>query len=204
MRAGSKQDELVALEPKQLGGAEHFRHQGVALPRTVSSFWSWAYSNLAANNLRGHLAEFIVASDFGLTHGTRVEWDDCDLHTETGLKVEVKSAAYLQSWNQRKHSAISFGIAPTVAWDAKAKARSGKSVRSSDAYIFCLLAHKDKPSLNPLDLDQWKFFVLPTSILNSKLKSQKTLTLSSLLQLNPVECQYGEIAQTLARVLGNQ
>jgi hypothetical protein len=29
-------------------------------------------------------------------------------------------------------------------------------------YVFCLLAHKDKSTLDPLNMDQWQFFVLAT------------------------------------------
>ena len=194
--------DLVALAPKQLSGTEHFHQGRVEFPLTVGAFWSWAYSNLAANNLRGHLAEFLVASDLGVTDKARIEWDDFDLCTkDSQIKVEVKSAAYLQSWNQSKHSRISFGIAPSVPWNAGAKARVGKAVRNSDVYVFCLLAHKEKSSLDPIDLDQWTFFVLPTSVLNTKLKEQKTLTLGVLEGLEKAKeckrCKYGEIARTI-------
>ena len=163
------------------------------------------YSNLAANNLRGHLAEFIVATDLGVAHKARVEWDSFDLETMLGVTVEVKSAAYLQSWSKDgKFSPISFGIAPSVPWDETVKARVGKSVRSAKAYVFCLLAHKEKSSLDPLDLDQWKFFVLPSSILDKELGSQKTLTLQALRKLAAVECSYGEIGRTIERVLDSR
>ncbi|WP_156153452.1 hypothetical protein [Domibacillus robiginosus] len=42
----------------------------------------------------------------------RIEWNAFDLVTPTGIKVEVKSAAYVRSWQQVKNSAISFRIAP--------------------------------------------------------------------------------------------
>jgi hypothetical protein len=66
---------------------------------TLLDFWQWAYSDLLSNTNRGRLAEFIVARalSLGLTD-VRIEWDAVDLVTPTGVKVEVKSAAYLQSW----------------------------------------------------------------------------------------------------------
>jgi hypothetical protein len=193
--------ELNALEPKQLTGNEPFSQVGVVLPQSIQSFWRWAYSNLAANNLRGHLAEFIVASDLGVADGTRVEWDDCDLWTKDGHKIEVKSAAYLQSWKQSKHSAISFGIAPSYGWDTNGHCRIDKPVRNSDAYVFCLLGHKEKRTLDPLNLDQWEFFVLATNILDKELGPQKTLSLGALRRLQPIHCRYGEIANTVRRLL---
>lgn len=200
----SEHFELGALEPQQLEGGECFRQGGMELPQSVLSFWRWAYSNLAANNLRGYLAEFIVASDLGVVQGrTRIEWDDCDLQTLSGIRVEVKSAAYLQSWSQSRHSAISFGIAPSYGWDADEKVRIEVPVRNSKAYVFCLLKAKDKRDLSLTNLDQWEFYVLPTCVLE-QLGSQKTLSLGSLLRLCPVRCQYGEIGKTIERLVGAQ
>jgi hypothetical protein len=42
-----------------------------------------------------------------------------------------------------------------------------------------VLNHKDQATLNPLNLDQWAFFVLSTYEIN-KFQEQKTITLSSL------------------------
>ncbi|MEC4572858.1 hypothetical protein [Streptomyces virginiae] len=39
-------------------------------------------------------------------------------------------------------------------------------LRRSDVYVFCLLEHLDKPTLDPLDLSQWAFHVLPTRVLD--------------------------------------
>ena len=56
--------------------------------------------------------------------------------------------------------------------------------------MFCVLAHKDKGTVNPLDLSQWDFYVLDTKVLNDKVPKQKTITLSSLLKLNPNQIKY--------------
>lgn len=197
----SYQTELPALVVKQLEGSEHFSHRGIELPHNIASFWRWAYSNLGANNLRGHLAEFLVASDLNETRKARIEWDDCDIRTQSGINIEVKSAAYLQSWKQTRHSAITFGIAPSWPDNTKTDAQTKEAVRNSDIYVFCLLAHKDKQTLDPTNLDQWEFYILRTQTLNAELGNQKTLSFSKLLRLNPVKCYYGEIARTIDEVL---
>jgi hypothetical protein len=40
-----------------------------------------------------------------------------DVAAPSGLRIEVKSSAHLQSWAQRVESAISFDIRETLAWD---------------------------------------------------------------------------------------
>jgi len=59
------------------------------------------------NNVRGYLAEFLVARAVDATL-PRTEWDAFDVLTPDGVKVEVKSSAYLQVWDQRRFSRIVF------------------------------------------------------------------------------------------------
>jgi len=177
-------------------GKEPFLFNGNELPINVLSFWQWSTSELLGNALRGILAEFIVASTIDVLDSPREEWDAYDLITKDGLKIEVKSSAYLQSWKQDKLSKISFGIQPTTVWDENNK-RSTESKRQADVYVFCLLAHKDQSSVNPLDLSQWEFYVLDTKVLDNKIPLQKKITLSSLLRLNPDRVMYDGLAELL-------
>ncbi len=65
--------------------------------------------------------------------------------------------------------------------------------------MFALLAHKDQQTLDPLNLDQWEFFVLPTTALDKKDPTQKAIGLSALLALNPEEATYGTLAVAVER-----
>ena len=202
--APTQSNPFKALRIKQLDGSEPFHFEGNPTNCSVNSFWRWAYSNLVANNLRGHLAEYLVACDLGLNEGTRVEWDECDLRLPTGIRIEIKSAAYLQSWGQKDFSNITFSIAPSRAWDRKTKTRSKTSARHSDVYVFCLLNHKDKESLDPKNLEQWEFFVLPTSKINEKLGNQENLSLSRLKKLGPTRCRFGDINKAVAEFMNTE
>jgi len=66
------------------------------------------------------------------------------------------------------------------------------------------LHHKDKLTLNPLDLDQWTIYLLPTKILNEKIPMQKTIRLSSLLKLNPIETTFENIESALKAIANEQ
>lgn len=175
-------------------GAERFHYGSVPLDSTLLDFWSWSASDLVNNSMRGVLAEYIVASALGLANGTRIEWDAFDLQTYSGVKIEVKSAAYLQSWYHPRLSAIRFNIRPTRAWEANTNEFSSESRRQADVYVFCLLAHIDKASLDPLDVSQWEFYILKASILDTALPTQKSVSLSGLMKLNPIRANYNEIA----------
>jgi hypothetical protein len=181
----------------QKTGQEPFTFNETNLDMPLLQFWQWSQSNLLTNTLRGHLAEFIVASALGLSETVRVEWDAFDLVTDSGVKVEVKSAAYLQGWDQKRDSSISFSIRPTRAWESATNSRHTDKKRQADVYVFCLLHHRNANSVNPLALEQWTFYVLPTSILDQAVAVQKNIALASLLRLDPTVCQYTELARAI-------
>ena len=142
-----------------------------------------------------------MANDLGVATGVRAEWDAFDLTTQVGVKVEVKSAAYIQTWYQQDYSKIQFSIAPTQAWDAKTGEYATDKKRQGDVYVFCLLHHKEQASLDPLAMDQWTFYVLATKVLNKVMPTQKMLSLSRLQKLNPAQVAYGGIGPAVERVV---
>lgn len=175
-------------------GAERFTQSHETLDLTVLDFWRWACSDLANNSTRGILAEFIVASALGLGDTFRVEWNAFDLLTASGRRIEVKSAAYLQSWSHKKLSAIGFDIRPARGWDAETNLLASDVRRQADIYVFCLLHHQEKGTLDPLNLDQWMFYVLAASVLNERCPAQKRISLSGLRKLSPRVASYNELA----------
>ena len=113
-------------------------------------FHEWAYDDLLANTTRGVLAEYIVAKALGTLDTKRVEWHKHDLEID-GVGVEVKSAAYLQSWETRP-STISFGISPAMGWDAGTNTYGASAERSAAVYVFCLLNGTEREHVDPLDV----------------------------------------------------
>jgi len=193
---------LGRLHATRKTGSEPFTVGDTALGFTVLDFWQWSSSDLVGNALRGHVAEFLVARSVGATGRVRNEWDAFDVITLSGLQIEVKSAAYLQSWAQRVESVISFDIRETSAWDAEQNAFSPATERRRQAalYVFALLAHRDKATLNPLDTTQWEFFPLRASILNERAKAQRRMSLKRLVALGATSCSYIELSDRIAAV----
>ena len=73
-------------------------------------FWQWAHSDLVANTERGAIAEYLVACALGVQNNTRISWDKYDLLSPEGISIEVKASGYLQTWEQKQLSSITFGI----------------------------------------------------------------------------------------------
>lgn len=183
-----------------LSGSESFLFHGQNQGFTVQDFWAWDSSNLLSNTLRGALAEFIVAKALSLPLLTaRNDWTDYDL-LYGDCKVEVKSAAYLQAWEQQKLSDIRFSIAPARSWTSNQR-YDDNLMRHSDIYVFSLYGCKDRCIANPLCLDHWMFYVLNTETINRKLHEQKSISLKSLLELHPLEANYIELKKSIDSLL---
>jgi hypothetical protein len=193
---------LPRLEVKRRSGAEPFTCGGAPVGFDLLSFWQWASSDLASNILRGVLAEYLVSQALGVASGLRDPWQAYDIVSPGGLTIEVKSAAYLQSWWQRSHSAISFTVRETRAWSAGTNALATTAQRQAALYVFALLGHRDKATLNPLDLDQWEFYLVPSRVLAERVGAAKQLTFKRLLSLRPDKVGFCELGSAIRRFEG--
>ncbi len=189
--------ELVSVPKFRKSGEELFHYNFKKLDFSLEQFWQWGYSDIIGNTVRGILAEYIVAKASGLTEKVRTEWDAFDLLTEKGLKIEVKSASYIQTWYQKKYSEISFSIRKTKYWDENTNLLAQESKRQADIYVFCLLKHKVQETLNPLDLNQWDFYILPSSVIDKEMGDSKRITLKKLMSLVPVKSDFGNLKRNI-------
>jgi hypothetical protein len=186
-------DNLNKTQPSVKSGTEPLSYHNKDLNFTLLDFWRWYSSDILSNATRGILAEFVIATALGIDITVvRDEWAAYDLTTPDGIKVEVKSAAYLQTWFQRKLSTISFSTKAARYWDAASNEQALISKRHADVYVFCHLKHEDKSTVNPLNLNHWDFYVLSTHELNNYTRSQHSITLKSLQKLAPA-MEYDEL-----------
>lgn len=188
---------LDRIEASLKTGNERLNYRDKSLNFSLLDFWRWSVSDILSNATRGRFAEFIVATALNIDiKKIRDEWGAYDLETEDGIKIEVKSAAYIQSWFQRALSKISFSTRAALYWDSLTNKQSAVKQRSADVYVFCLLHHEIKNTCDPLNLDLWEFYVLSTKSLNEYTRSQHSITLKSLQKLTaPVE--YGQLSDEI-------
>lgn len=157
---------------------EHFTIDGEATDMDMLDFWNWTYSNIY--DLQDTIAEYIVAKALGLEKAFNVDyWTLFDiLYREK--RIEVKETSYYHSWQtdeEPKSEARNFGI--TKAY-SEYKDSASSFERQNDIYIFCLNTGYSRSESNPLNLNNWEFYVVPTSIINDLCKNAKTISLSRL------------------------
>lgn len=146
---------------------------------TIADFWQWAYSDILSNRNRAIFAEFLVGAALGVLDNIRVEWDSVDLRYR-GKRIEVKSAAYVQSWAQSKPSKVIFDISQKLSWDAETNAYATERSRTADCYVFCLFSERDinKARETIMNVESWQFYVLSTEYINRTFAQKKAIALS--------------------------
>jgi hypothetical protein len=184
---------LIEIKATPKIGTESLTHQQKNVGYTLLEFWQWSASDILTNTTRGRFAEFIVGTAVRFNpKELRNEWDAFDIKTLSGIKIEIKSAAYIQSWGQRDYSKISFSIRKTRHGKATSGRGRGEAKRHADIYVFCLLKTKEAANIDPLKLEQWDFFVLPTYKIDNNIRSQNAISLNSLQRLAKA-ISYGEL-----------
>lgn len=175
----------------------------LGMPHSLLEYWAWAHSDIVSNSERGILAEYLVRCAVHAPSPCRIEWDAVDVISPEGIRIEVKSSAYLQTWKQEKLSRIQFDIAPKNAWDSVENSYASQRIRSADVYVFCLFNSKDPDTANPMDLAQWEFYVLATSVLNDLVPKQKSISLTSLQKLGAKKVSF-EVLYTAIRLASKE
>lgn len=166
-----------------LSGNEPFTLGDSWSGHTVLDFWRWLGSDLNNNILRAALGEYIVSMAFDVQYNAvRDRWSAYDVMSKHGLRIEVKTAAYTQTWQQKKPSLICFDVAKKVAEGVIPQIAK----RYSDLYVFCIyLANTADQS--PLELTNWEFYAVRTDDIDTKLGNQKSITLASLIGRLPYQ-----------------
>lgn len=184
-----------------LTGKEEFTLHGASVGISVLDYWAWSCSDLYDNTMRGVMAEFLVYSSIGFTPPTsqmRTNWLPYDVTSPSGRRIEVKSAAYIQSWTPEDvYSKINFDIGKKLAWDGATYASEAK--RNCDLYVFCVFTALTR-DVSMLNLDYWDFYVLPTSVLNEKVPDQKRIALSSMLKLGPIKTDFAGLGSVIETI----
>ena len=157
-----------------LSGQEQFTLDGNPTGFTVLDFWAFQHSNIW--DVQEEIAEFIVAKALGQDMPyNKNGWTLWDMNYKE-KRIEVKETGYYHSWRTdgKVSQQRSFGI--TKAY-SRYKDNTSEFKRQNDIYVFCLNIGETKEASNPLVLDNWRFWVVPTSTINRLCGDNKTISL---------------------------
>lgn len=184
-------------------GTEPFTCSGNPLNLMLLDFWKWSESDLLNSLTRTRLAEFIVATALGAhAEGPRDERSSLALVTPEGVEVRVKSGSFLKSFHQRDLSKVVF--IPQVRPPYAHMGSGHHAIDRAQVYVFALLDHVERATVDPLDLDQWRFFVPPTSKLETLVTEQQhALSVPTLDELSAGSVAYEDLRAAVQKAVGS-
>ena len=176
---------------------EHFSKDGQSLSLTMTDFWAWAFSDMTYCIHLSALAEYIIATALSITSSmpyvTRKHNWPSELVTKSGHTINVKMAAFIQSYDPEHPDFIEFYIKPRRLLDGTVHKLDTPFKRHCDFYVFAVYKGMCMND-SPLNLDLWDFYIMPTKVLDETIPTQKKISFRSLLKFNPVKCDFNSIA----------
>lgn len=173
-------------------GKTPFTANGKELGFTLADFWEYQYTNVY--DLQEYIAEFLVGKALGLQHSMNTDgWTLFDMKYR-GKRIEVKETAYFHSWQE----ALAGGkISKVRGFDIhKAhkmyKDPTSELVRNNDIYVFCLNTGDTRETSNPMCMENWEFYVVPTDVINEKCKENKSVSLGRVRSFTTA-CTYDQL-----------
>ena len=183
-------------------GKEKFELDGKFLGFDFKDFWEFQYSNIY--NMQETIAEFLVAKSLGLNDSYNTDyWTLFDvLYRDT--RIEVKQTSYYHPWNEGgKVSQVRyFGITKANS-NYEDDGGENKFERQNDIYVFCLNTGETKETSYPLNLNNWEFYIIPTSFINEHCGNNKTISLSRIRNLGFKAFRFDEIKSEIDRIIDN-
>lgn len=182
----------------RLIGNEKFTLNDEELDLSILDFWRWHFCDRF--DLQDKMAEYIVAKALGLEEAYNIgEWTLFDI-LYRDKRIEVKETSYYHSWQsdeEPKSVRRSFGI--TKAHSEQQNPKSSFE-RQNDIYVFCLNTGNTKADSDPLKLENWEFYIIPTSVINEECGDAKSVSLSRIRKMTD-KVGYTDIRKTIDSII---
>lgn len=182
----------------KLKGDEKFVLNGHPTDMDILDFWRFRYSERF--DLQDTIAEYIVSKALGIDKATNTEmWTLFDI-LYRGKRIEIKETSYFHAWQSDEEPKSNTRVFSITKAYGKYKDSSSVFERQNDIYVFCLNTGKTRETSDPLILEHWEFYVVPTSLINKECGDGKTVSLGRLRKMVK-SVGYGELKAAVDRIV---
>lgn len=176
-----------------------FTFNNTELDFGILDLWESKYSNIF--NMQEVIAEYLVEKALGIDKAQNTDyWTLYDI-LYRNYRIEIKQTSYYHPWNEDgKISNIRrFGITKANS-NYEFEDLPNKYARQNDIYIFCLNTGETKETSNPMNIDNWEFYIVPTEIINDICGDNKTIILNKVRDLAK-RVTYDKIKETIDLII---
>lgn len=145
-------------------------------------FWESKFSNIY--NMQDVIAEFIVEKALGIDKAQNIDYLTLYDILYKNFRIEIKETSYYHPWNENGKISKQrmFGITKANS-NYETVEMENKFERQNDIYVFCLNIGDTKESSNPMNLNNWEFYIIPTSVINKECRDNKKISLNRVRKL---------------------
>lgn len=188
--------EIVDNTVVLLNGTEVFTLKDEKAGFNVLDFWRFQFSNLS--DIQGRVGEFLVAMALKKeTPDNNNGWTLWDINYRE-KRIEVKTTAYYQPWRYSKvyikqrwekdtkledNQEHNYSEQRTFGITKSRDPKDNEFKRMNDIYVFVLNKGKNKEDADPLKLENWEFYIIPTFIIDKECRNNKTISLGKVKKL---------------------
>lgn len=180
---------------------EKFTFNNKELDFEMIDLWRAKYSNIY--NMQETIAEFIVERALGVEKSFNTDyWTLYDIPYRN-KRIEIKETSYYHPWNEggKVSQQRTFGITKANSNYENAD-EENKYERQNDIYVFCLNTGETRESSNPINLNNWEFYIVPTSIINEECGNNKSISLNRVKSF-ATAVTYDKIKESIDKIIDN-
>ena len=157
-------------------GEEKFQQNGKEVDMSMLDLWQFKYSNIF--NMQEIIAEYLVAKALKKEKADNdAYWTLWDIDYRE-KRIEVKETSYYHSYNKPGKISKQRGFGINKANSSyEYETEENRYERQNDIYVFCLNLGESAETSNPLNLDNWEFYIVPTDTINKNCGDNKTISL---------------------------
>ena len=120
-----------------------------------------------------------------------------------GKRIEVKQTSYYHPWNETQKVSDQRIFSITKANSNYENVEmENKYEWQNDIYVFCLNTGKTKAESNPLDVNNWEFYVVTTKTINKECGDNKTISLGRVIQIAEKK-KYSDLKEYIDELINN-
>lgn len=184
-----------------MNGNEKFIINNNELEFSLLDLWQSKYSNIY--NMQEVIAEFIVEKALGIDKTQNTDyWTLYDI-LYRDYRIEIKQTSYYHPWNEKgKISKVRrFGITMANS-NYETPEKENKFERQNDIYVFCLNTGESKVTSNPMNLNNWEFYIVRTKTINEQCGNNKTIGINKVRKISK-QVTYDKIKETIDLIIDN-
>lgn len=182
-----------------MNGDEKFVLNNKELKFGILDFWKSKHSNIF--NMQSEIAEFLVEKALGIDKAQNTDyWTLWDI-SYRNYRIEVKETGYYHLWNENSKISFkrSFGITKANS-SYESEETENKFERQNDIYVFCLNTGNTKETSNPMNVNNWEFYIVSTAIINEQCGDNKHISLGRVRKIAK-QVKYEEIKKYIDMII---